>query len=151
VPITQVIGIPVAWLADRQIKRKSWPTIAVRRLVNAFALGGQMTALLAISFLPTILVHAAAPTAGDSSGSGSLAAAAAAAGVFDGSGSSLSGGGGETETARRQMSGLVVRISVVLLGVAVGCGACLGSAAIANVYDIAPTTAGHVTSVYNCL
>ena len=60
-------------------------------------------------------------------------------------------GSGDSSNSGRHMSPVVVRISVVLLGIAVGCGACLGSASIANVYDIAPSTAGHVTSFFNCL
>jgi hypothetical protein len=45
-----------------------------------------------------------------------------------------------------------VLLSVVMLGVATGCGSAgAGSGAVSNLYDIAPTTAGHVTSFFNCL
>ncbi len=60
----------------------------------------QLGALLAISFLPTVGVYIGGSGSGDIDGDGS--------------------GGDAVE---QKMSPVVVRISVVLLGVAVGCGA----------------------------
>jgi ACS family sodium-dependent inorganic phosphate cotransporter-like MFS transporter 5 len=132
-----LIGVPIAWMTDTLIKQRCASTIAIRKGVNAFALGGQMGSLLAISFLPTVVTHLT------HSGSGSVSE--------DSHFYSTDGSASTHHPMARQMSPAVVRISVVLLGIAVGCGSCLSSAAIANVFDIAPSTAGHVTSFYNCL
>ena len=140
-----IIGIPTAWLTDTLIKRSCAPTIVIRKAVNAFALGGQMIALIAISVLPTVAVmhHGLHGGGGDGDGGGSASGTGWAQTLED---SQSSGSSDGAHALARHMSPTVVRISVVLLGIAVGCGSCLSSSAISNVFDIAPTTAGHVTS-----